>query len=187
MLWYKKFKISMPQDLKEVCKTYITQYEHEPLWSYKSVADSKMWTVPPLGPIGPDRIRFYDQVPSDTLKQFDEIGKIVTEVSGLELEEKSPVTVLWEYNKDFPHCPVHVDGGGEHTGSLINPIVGNFKLHLHSKDDQDAPIIDTVNIDESTLLALNNTEFPHSVEGQGLLLVFGTDKKMKPQEYFADV
>ena len=184
MLWYKKFKISMPQDLKNVCKTYITQFDHEPFWTYKSVADSKLWTVPPLGP---NRVRMYDVVPNETLEQFEKMRKLVTDISMLDVEDKLPVTTLWEYDEKFTRCPVHIDHGGEHTGSLINSISGNFKLHLHSKDEQDAPIIETVNVDESTLLALNNTEFPHSVEGQGLLLVFGTDKKMKPQEYFADV
>ena len=184
MLWYKKFKISMPQDFKNVCKNYITQFDHEPFWTYKSVADSKLWTVPPLGP---NRVRMYDIVPNETLEQFEKMRKLVTNISMLDVEDKLPVTTLWEYDKKFTSCPVHIDHGGEHTGSLINSISGNFKLHLHSKDEQDAPIIDTVDVDESTLLALNNTEFPHSVEGQGLLLVFGTNKKMKPLEYFADV
>jgi len=184
MLWYKQFKISMPQDLKDVCKTYITQYEHEPFWTYKSVADSKMWTVPPLGP---NRVRMYDIVPNETLEQFNKIGELVTNISKLDVKNDLPVVTLWEYDEKFTQCPVHIDGGGEHTGSLVCSITGNFKLRLHSKDEQDAPIIDTIDVDESTLLALNNTEFPHSVEGQGLLLVFGTNKKMKPQEYFADV
>jgi hypothetical protein len=184
MLWYKKFKISMPQDLKDVCKTYITQYDHEPFWTYKSVADSKMWTVPPLGP---NRVRLYEVVPNETLEQFNKIGELVTGISKLDVKNDLPVVTLWEYDEKFTQCPVHIDGGGEHTGSLVCSITGNFKLRLHSKDEQDSPIIDTVDVDESTLLALNNTKFPHSVEGQGLLLVFGTDKKMNPQEYFADV
>jgi hypothetical protein len=184
MLWYKKFKISMPQDLKDVCKTYITQSDHEPFWTYKSVADSKMWTVPPLGP---NRVRLYEVVPNETLEQFNKIGELVTGISKLDVKNDLPVVTLWEYDEKFTQCPVHIDGGGEHTGSLVCSITGNFKLRLHSKDEQDAPIIDTVDVDESTLLTLNNTEFPHSVEGQGLLLVFGTDKKMNPQEYFADV
>jgi hypothetical protein len=174
----------MPQDLKDVCKTYITQYDHEPFWTYKSVADSKMWTVPPLGP---NRVRLYEVVPNETLEQFNKIGELVTGISKLDVKNDLPVVTLWEYDEKFTQCPVHIDGGGEHTGSLVCSITGNFKLRLHSKDEQDAPIIDTVDVDESTLLTLNNTEFPHSVEGQGLLLVFGTDKKMNPQEYFADV
>ena len=39
-------------------------------------------------------------------------------------------------------------------------------------------------MDESNLIALNNTKYPHSVEGQGDLLVLGTDKNIKPEEYF---
>ena len=76
------------------------------------------------------------------------------------------------------HCPIHMDSGGEHTGSVVTSVSGNFKIHLHKEDTPNSPILETINVDESNLIALNNTKYPHSVEGQGDLLVLGT------KEYF---
>ena len=49
MLWYKKFDYNMKDDLKVMCNEYTEQFDHEPFWTYKSVANSKMWIIPPLG------------------------------------------------------------------------------------------------------------------------------------------
>ena len=76
--------------------------------------------------------------------------------------------------------------GGEHTGSVVTCISGNFKIHLHAADEPDSPIIESVNINGQTLVALNNTVFPHSVEGIGDLVVFGTAVKTDTKEYFKD-
>ena len=33
----------MKDDLKVMCNEYTEQFDHEPFWTYKSVASSKMW------------------------------------------------------------------------------------------------------------------------------------------------
>ena len=68
---------------------------------------------------------------------------------------------------------------------MVAKISGNFKLHLHEEDKENSKIVETIDIEG--LIALNNTVYPHSVEGQGDLLVFGADKDMVPEEYFANV
>lgn len=184
MLWYKKFKINMPDDLKSMCDDYTRKYKHEPFWTYKSVADSKMWTIPPLGE---NRKRMYDDVSLEILEKINILKQSITAITNLKLEQETPVDCIWKFDENFNHCPIHTDVGGEHTGSVVASIFGNFKIHLHTEDVVGAPIIESITIDESTLIALNNTEFPHSVEGQGDLLVFGADKNMRPEEYFANV
>ena len=47
----------MPQNLKSVCNSYTDVFEYEPIWTYESVEDSKMWVIPPLGK---NRIRLDD-------------------------------------------------------------------------------------------------------------------------------
>tara|TARA_B100001057_G_scaffold424918_1_gene447971 strand:+ start:131 stop:685 length:555 start_codon:yes stop_codon:yes gene_type:complete len=181
MLWYKEFKNNMPQDLKSMCIEYTQKFNHEPFWTYKSVANSKMWTIPPLGE---NRRRMYDEVPTQVLENISNFKKMITDITKLELENDSPVDCIWRFDENFTSCPIHTDAGGEHTGSVVTSVVGNFKIHLHVDDFPNSPIIDSVDVNESNLIVLNNTVYPHSVEGQGDLLVFGAEKYMKPEEYF---
>ena len=113
MKWYKEFKVNMPQNLKSVCNSYTEVFEYEPIWTYKSVEDSKMWVIPPLGK---NRIRLDDNGASDKLAN---IRELVTSITELHLEEETPILAIWRFDGKFPHCPVHVDGGGEHTGSVV--------------------------------------------------------------------
>lgn len=182
MLWYKKFDYNMKDDLKTMCNEYTEQFDHEPFWTYKSVANSKMWTIPPLGE---KRKRLFDVVDYAVLQNIRSLKKSITETTGLKLEDDSPVDCIWRFDEKFTHCPIHTDAGGEHTGSVVAKISGNFKLHLHEKDEENSKIVETIDIEG--LIALNNTVYPHSVEGQGDLLVFGADKDMVPEEYFANV
>jgi|TARA_B100001094_G_C18037851_1_gene723497 hypothetical protein len=179
MNWYKRYKADMPKDFKQICEDYTKKYSPEPAYRYKSVEDSSMWTIPPLGE---NRVRL--DVPEST--QINHVIKYVSNVTELNLEHDMPFTCIWRFDDNFKKCPVHVDNGGEHTGSVVTCISGKFKLHLHEQEDNDSDIIETIDIDETTLIALNNTKFPHSVEGKGDLVVFGPDKKIKPEEYFAD-
>tara|TARA_B110000977_G_C11052929_1_gene482982 strand:- start:430 stop:1008 length:579 start_codon:yes stop_codon:yes gene_type:complete len=181
MKWFKKFNVNMPSILKSVCNNYIKAFDHEPLWVYKSVADSKMWVIPPLGE---NRVRLDDGGASDSLTN---IRSLVSDITGLTLEEKTPILAIWRFDKNFSKCPIHIDIGTEHTGSIVTCISGNFDIHLHAKDEPDSHIIETVSLDDSNLVALNNTVFPHSVEGEGTLIVFGTDKRTNPEEYFRNV
>ena len=178
-MWYIEFKVSIPSNLKSMCEEYTEQFDCEPFWTYKSVADSKMWTIPPLGK---DRRRMYDKISNEVLEQIVNFKQHITEITKLKFSEA--VDCIWRFDKNFTHCPIHTDTGGEHTGSVVTSISGNFKIHLHKEDTPNSPILETINVDESNLIALNNTKYPHSVEGQGDLLVLGTDKNIKPEEYF---
>ena len=175
-MWYKEFKFSIPSNLKTMCEEYTEKFDYEPFGTYKSVADSKMWTIPPLGK---DRHRLYDKVSNEVLEQITNLKKLITEITKLKFGEA--VDCIWRFDKSFTHCPIHMDSGEEHTGSVVTSISGNFKIHLHKEDTPNSPILKTVNVDGSNLIALNNTKYPHSVEGQGDLLVLGT------KEYFKDV
>jgi len=181
MLWYKKFDYNMKNDFKIMCKEYTENFQHEPFWTYKSVQDSKMWNIPPLGE---KRKRLFDVVDYVTIQNMRNLKDQIKEVTGLRCQGDHSVDCIWRFDKNFKHCPVHIDEGGEHTGSVVTTISGNFKLHLHEEDKPDAKILDTVDVEG--LIALNNTEFAHSVEGQGDLLVIGVDHNMNPKEYFAN-
>jgi len=172
-MWYKEFKVSIPSNLKTMCEDYTEKFDYEPFGTYKSVVDSKMWTIPPLGK---DRRRMYDKVSNEVLEQIGKFKQYITEITKLKFGEA--VDCIWRFDKSFTHCPIHMDSGGEHTGSVVTSISGNFKIHLHKEDTPNSPILETINVDESNLIALNNTKYPHSVEGQGDLLVLGT------KEYF---
>lgn len=178
MIWAKEFKVNMPQNLKLVAEDYIRNYDHEPFNTYKSVANSKMWVIPPLGN---NRIRLDDGGANNKLSN---IRQLVTNITELTLEEKTPILAIWRFDSKFKHCPIHIDSGGEHTGSVVTCISGSFKLHLHKEDKPNSPIIESLNITKDKLVALNNTVFPHSVEGQGDLIVFGTSKQTNLKEYF---
>jgi hypothetical protein len=181
MIWAKEFKVSMPENLKLVAHDYTKNYNYEPFNTYKSVANSKMWVIPPLGK---NRIRLDDGGASNKLSN---VRELVTNITGLALEEKTPILAIWRYDNNFKRCPVHIDDGGEHTGSIVTCISGSFKLHLHEHDDENSYIIKTITIDKNKLVALNNTIFPHSVEGQGDLIVFGTSKQTNIKEYFNEI
>lgn len=189
MIWAKEFKVTMPENLKLVADLYTKTYDYEPINTYKSVVDSKMWVIPPLGSneaaaTGSNRVRLDDGGANDKLSN---IRELVAHITNSQLEDNPPVLAIWRYDENFTHCPVHIDTGGEHTGSIVTCISGSFKLHLHEEDKADSPIINTINIDDNKLVALNNTVFPHSVEGQGDLIVFTTSKNLNIEEYFNDI
>ena len=182
MLWYKKYDYNMKNDVRILCNEYTENFRHEPFNTYKSVQDSKMWNIPP---IGENRKRLWDIVDYSLVKQFRDLKDQIKKITGLELQGETSVDCIWRFDKNFKHCPVHVDVGGEHTGTVCSTLSGNFKFHLHEEDKQDSKIIDTIDVEG--LIVLNNTNFPHSVEGQGDLLVVGIDHRMNPKEYFANV
>jgi len=180
MKWYREFDIVMPHDLKSICESFIKKNKPEPYYTYYSVEDSNMWVIPPLGP---KRERLY----AAETEQLSGVRKLVTDTTGLNLEHDSPFMAIWQFDEAFPHCPVHIDDGAEHTGSVVTSISGDFKLHLHANDSLDSPIVESVNVPANKVIALNNTVFPHSVEGIGDLIVFGVDNHMNAEEYFKDV
>ena len=143
MLWYKQFKISMPDDLKSMCNDYTKKFKHEPFWTYKSVADSKMWTIPPLGE---NRKRMYHTFNSKISEKINVLKQSITAITDLKLEQESPVDCIWRFDKNFNHCPIHIDAGGEHTGTVVTTLSGSFKLHLHAEDVVESPIIESIAI-----------------------------------------
>ena len=96
MLRYKKFKVSMPSNLKSMCEEYTEQFDCEPFWTYKSVADSKMWTIPPLGK---DRRRMYDKISNEVLEQIVNFKQHITEITKLKFSEA--VDCIWRFDKNF--------------------------------------------------------------------------------------
>ena len=180
MMWYKEFEVDMPSTLKLVCESFTTKHSPEEPWLYTAVEDSDIWNIPPLGP---NRERLY----APEVEQLSDVRKLVSEISGLNLDFATPFISIWRFNESFPKCPVHVDPGVEHTGSVVTCISGKLQLHLHEKNELNSPIISTIDVSPYKLIALNNTEFPHSVSGFGDLIVFGVDNHTNAEEYFRDV
>ena len=180
MMWYKEFDIDMPNGLKSVCESFIKNNEPEPYHTYYSVQDSDCWCIPPLGP---NRERLY----APEVEQLSDVRKLVSEISGLNLDFATPFISIWRFDECFWRCPVHIDHGTEHTGSVVTSISGKLQLHLHEKNELNSPIISTIDVSPYKLIALNNTEFPHSVSGFGDLIVFGVDNHTNAEEYFRDV
>ena len=98
MIWAREFSVDMPSVLKTVCEIYTETFEHEPFGIYKSVADSKMWVIPPLGE---NRVRLDDGGANNSLTN---IRKLVTDITGLALEEKTPILAIWRFDEVFTHC-----------------------------------------------------------------------------------
>jgi hypothetical protein len=180
MRWYKEFDVDMPQKLKYICENFTKSNPPEEPWTYGSVQDSDCWCIPPLGP---NRERLY----APEVENLASIRKLVSEITRLNLEFETSFMSVWRFNDAHPKCPVHTDPGGEHTGSVVTCISGDLKLHLHETNKAGAAIIDSVDVSPSKLIALNNTEFPHSVSGYGDIIVFGVDKQLDAEEYFRDV
>jgi len=167
----------MPGKLKTICKEFTKKHPPEEKGLYKAVGDSDCWCIPPLGP---NRERLY----SIEFEQLTDVRKLVSKITGLTIDYDMPFTSIWRFGDYFPKCPVHIDPGAEHTGSVVTCISGKLQLHLHQEEKPDSPIIDTINVSPNKLIALNNTNFPHSVSGYGDLVVFGSDKKTNAEKYF---
>jgi len=174
MKWHRKFKIALPQDFYDVCNKYIRNNPPEPYFRYMSVEDSDMWTM------------WMDDPQAGYVSG---VRETILYITGLDLDYEQGFVVLWKFDEEFKHCPIHVDSGkgtgGKHNGSICTALSGNFKIHLHA-DDLEETILDTVEVDSNTIIALNNTQFPHSVEGEGVLIVFGVDLETDPEVYWHD-
>ena len=170
MIWMKQFDVDMPAVLAEVCTAFTINNAPEAPWQYKSVRDSSMWNIWMKFPVS---------------QRLAPVRSLVNEITGLNLDYPTGFVSVWRYDENFPVCPVHIDGGGAHTGSVVTCISGDFSLRLHSADREGSNIVHSVDVTPSTLIALNNSVFPHSVAGSGDLIVFGVDKRLRPQEYFA--
>jgi hypothetical protein len=177
MIWAKEFLVDMPSELRIICDNFTKKHPPEQKGIYKSVGDSDCWCIPPLGP---NRERLY----APEVEQLSHIRKLVSKTTGLNVDYDTPFISVWRFDEAFPKCPVHIDPGFEHTGSVVTCISGEFQLHLHKENLSDSPIIESIEVKLTNLIALNNTNFPHSVSGRGDLVVFGTDKKTNAQEYF---
>ena len=179
MLWVKEYPFNMPDYFKDVCIDFIEHNEPEGPYQYESVQDSKMWLIW-------NSMNQY----SDRLAQ---VRQMVRETTGANLDYDKGFTAIWRYDENFKQCPIHIDGNGyredgsegerKHNGSICTSIDGNFKLHLHHQDTKE--IADTIEITNKNVVVLNNTVYPHSVQGQGDLIVFGIDLQSNPEEFFA--
>ena len=174
MKWYRKFDVDMPSEFMTVCKHYVVNNDPEPPFKYFTVGDSAMWTI------------WHDYITSDYIA---DARVLVSNTTGLSLGHKKGFVVLWRFDDNFKRSPIHIDigrgAGGNHNGSICTALVGDFKLHRHGNDAAQT-IIDSVELNDKSLVALNNTRFPHSVEGNGILVVFGVDLDTDPEEYWRD-
>jgi hypothetical protein len=180
MLWVKSYPITLPDYFAGLCQDFTENNDPAPKGMYESVADSSMWTIWNTNP---------DNYQNQTLL---ELRQNIQNITGANLNYPKGFLCIWRYDENFTNCPIHIDGQGtnsgditpiKHAGSVCTSIHGEFKIRLHHRDTNE--IVDSVPVTTSNVIVLNNTVYPHSVEGQGDLAVFGVDLQSNPEEFFA--
>mgnify|MGYP001177097048 FL=1 len=178
MLWVKTYPITIPDYFAGFCQDFTENNDPAPEGMYESVADSSMWTI--------------WNTDQNKRQQLAEFRQNIKNVTGANLDYPKGFLCIWRYDENFTQCPIHIDGQGthsgditprKHNGSVCTSIHGEFKIHLHHRDTNE--ILDSVSVTTSNVIVLNNTVYPHSVEGQGDLAVFGVDLQSNPEEFFA--
>lgn len=154
----------MPQELAQTADYIVKNLKHEPFYAYESTANSKMWLVQNHDPI---------------MERIKNVRNLISNTAKCNLDFKMGYIAVWRFDEDFPQCPAHIDE--KQTGSIVSCVNGTFEIILHDKNDLST--VDRVTVDKDSIVALNNTQFLHSVKGQGDLVVFGID--IVPGEYFA--
>jgi len=180
MLWAKTYPITVPDYFTGFCQDFTENNDPVPVGTYESVADSSMWTI-------------WNKNPNNYQNQaLLEIRQNIKNITGLNLDYPKGFFCIWRYDENFTKCPIHIDGQGTYSGditpikqsaSVCTSIHGEFKIHLHHRDTNE--IVDSVLVTTSNIIVLNNTMYPHSVEGQGDLAVFGVDLLNNLEEFFA--
>jgi hypothetical protein len=174
MKWYKKFNMKLSEEFKTECTEFIKNNPPEPPNAYYTVGESDMWTM------------WLSEEDSEVISDIREAIKLKT---GLNLKYDEGFVVIWNFNDNFKECPTHIDSGrlsgGKHNGSVCVALNGNFKINLRS-EEFGGDILDEVIVDDKSVVALNNTVFPHNVEGKGDLIVFGVDLLTEPEVYWHD-
>jgi len=189
MLWVKKYSINMPAYFKTICNEYTEKHNPDPVGIYENAWDSKGWTIwnkDQKDSSNHSHLKIYQQLSksdaSSLAQGLTEIRQNINDITGANLEYPKGFCYIWRYDENFPKCPTHIDGPEEMAGSICSSISGKFKIHLHHKNTN--KILDTVTVTDKDLIVLNNTVYPHSVEGQGDLVVFGIDSQSNPEEFF---
>ena len=108
---------------------------------------------------------FYE---AEGLKEVKEQLKIVT---GLETIYEHGYTCIWRYDKTFPKCPIHIDNKAQHKGSLCISLSGHHTIFLHDANTKEK--LERVRVEDNRIMFIRNSEYYHSVEGDGDLWILG--------------
>ena len=93
--------------------------------------------------------------------------------TGLNTAYKHGFCCIWRYDADFPKCPIHIDDKAQHKGSICISLTGKHEIFLH--DEKTKEKTESVIISDNTIIFLRNSEYYHSVEGNGDLLCLGVE------------
>lgn len=158
MKWKTIFTISNKL-FNEICYMYSNIIKDVPDGSIPQrtkhvVMDSTTWT-------------FYDAEGLHNVKQ--QLGSI----TGFNLLYEHGYGCIWRYDDHFPKCPVHIDYKAQHIGSLCISVSGSHRIYLHDETTHEKN--ESVILKNNKIMFLKNSEYWHSVEGQGDLLIFGCE------------
>lgn len=173
MKWCLPFKLdnNTLHELKEICDNIKVERSPEVLEEQEDctdniVVDSKIWII-----------RNHDED-----YDLSKIRKKLHEVTGMNLDYNQGFFCVWQYDETFKSCPIHIDSGGKHTGSLCVATTGSFQIILNDKETHEE--LDRITVEANDIITLNNTKYWHYVEGQGDLIVFGGDIDLDVNTYF---
>lgn len=180
MKWHRKFDMELSEEFKNECTEFVNNNEATAKNTYYTVGDSDMWIIWLLN---------QDSFIAQDSKAFSDTREHIKLITGLNLKYHDGFVVIWRFDEHFDECPTHIDSGrlsgGAHNGSVCIALNGSFKINLRT-NESGGDIIEEVIVDNKSIVTLNNTVFPHNVEGCGDLIVFGVDTETHPEDHWYD-
>ena len=164
--WHKNFKL-LDEQLKivqELCSKIVVNKSDDDIWQRTKsiVQDSRTWT-------------FY------VADGIVEVKKMLEDVTKLNLTYNYGYCCIWRYDEDFPKSSIHIDEEAQHSGTVCIAAGSDSKFEIFFHDTKTKEKLDSVIVEGNNIIALNNANFWHSVEGKGDLFILGAEKK---ENYF---
>jgi len=111
-----------------------------------------------------------------TFYEADELINIkeqIKSITGLNTLYEHGYTCIWRYDESFPKCPIHIDDKAQHKGSLCISLSGYHNMFLHHIETKEK--LEKITIKDNDIMFIKNSEYYHSVEGNGDLLILGVE------------
>jgi hypothetical protein len=102
------------------------------------------------------------------------IKEQIKNTTGLNTIYEHGYTCIWRYDEEFPKCPIHIDDEAQHKGSLCISLSGYHNIFLH--DIKTKEKLEKITVKDNSIMFIKNSEYYHSVEGNGDLWILGVKK-----------